>query len=122
MNLTTGLARPSMASPRIPLNNGSPVASTGPAEFGRIFQQTLQESTRGQTMTHTLISVLDRLNDKSIKVTELLQKVISGQEMKPCDLLAVQGVMLNFNRDLTLVSKLLEQIVNGIKNIIQTQV
>ena len=78
---------------------------------------------------HEIVSTGIRLRDtlktvfkESEEVSRIFNELNQGKRLSNSELLEIQGRLLNFNLDLTTLSKVVEQTVNAVKTVIQTQV
>ena len=91
-------------------------------QFDRMLNSIHQNHSGSAPRQATLTGALNRISDRSREINSLLDALVSGRTMNSGQLLAVQGIMMNFNRDLTAVSKIIDLCVNGIKTTLNTQV
>lgn len=69
-----------------------------------------------------LSGVISRVMDSGHEIQAVLNRIEKGAQLTQSDCLSIQARMLNFNQDLTVVSKVIEQTVGSVKTILQTQV
>jgi len=116
------------------IQSGAPSATSKPG-FRQIMDSAMQtQLTQSQEATrigrsdqpgslmHSVTKMLHHLNMRNQEINGLLNRVLRNQKIPASDLLALQGMMLNFSREVTAVSKIVESLVSSIKSTIQTQV
>lgn len=62
------------------------------------------------------------LSQNQSRMDSLIEKLNSGKPMSPKEILSIQDSILRYSRDIELAMKLIEQLVSGIKTVMQTQV
>ncbi|MGB3975099.1 MAG: hypothetical protein WBM02_01755 [bacterium] len=68
------------------------------------------------------INMIKKLQDRNNELNRLIQHVLDGNKVDSGEMLALQGKILNFSRDITAVSKVIESLVSSLKTLMQTQV
>lgn len=96
--------------------------SSGKSSFEKILKSRFRRRETSDPERSTVLESLNRLGERSREINNVLNRLLSGNSLNNSELLALQGVILNFNRDLTTASKLVEQIVGGIKTTLNMQV
>ena len=110
---------PAMPSPPVDSPKGN---SRQGLAFGRIMKVAALNHRLCQSPELSVGQALQHLNNNARSVNERLENLLSGDPLSNSRLLSLQGMMLNFNRELTAVSKIVEQFVNGIKTTLNTRV
>jgi len=90
------------------------------AKFEKIFKKT--QNSQLAASTKGFSDALCHLKSRSNDINKLLSQLKCGKSMSNADLLSLQGIMMNYERDLTAISKIVEHAVGAVKTTIQTQV
>ncbi len=70
----------------------------------------------------SLEQTLERLRIGRIRLDDLLERLQDGHPVGEPEMVLIQGMMLSTSRDIEMISKMVEQLVSGIKTTMQTQV
>jgi hypothetical protein len=122
-------------------NSINSIANTSERKSGTRFRQILESSlstsittsdkcrntragieSAGKSEIATDLKVIRQLHTRNSELNRLLEQVVNGTRMETGEMLALQGLILNFTRDITAVSKVVESLMTGLKTILQTQV
>lgn len=66
--------------------------------------------------------MIGHLQEKNIELNRLIQRALDGENLDTGEMLTLQGKILNFTRDITAVSKIVESMVSNVKTLMQTQI
>ena len=93
------------------------------SNFSKIFQE-IQGSNniKDRSSVQVFSDALSHLTKRSNDINGILSQIQNGKQLSNSDILALQGMMMNFNRDLTTISKIVEHAVGAVKTVVQTQV
>lgn len=72
--------------------------------------------------TNTISSILSSLEQGNARVDALLKSSLSKKSMSNSELLAMQAGMYKYTQELDLCSKVVDKAVNGLKDVLKTQV
>ncbi len=69
-----------------------------------------------------LENLLDHLKTLHSKIEFLTNKGKNNRNIKTTEIISLQNTLLNYTQEIQILSKVMEQLVNGIKTLIQMQV
>ncbi len=70
----------------------------------------------------SLEQTIERLRNGQSRLDNLLERLQDGHPVGEPEMILIQGMLLATSRDIELISKMVEQLVSGIKTTMQTQV
>ncbi len=70
----------------------------------------------------TLKKSLMELNTRQYEIQKVADDILNGKKFSSREMIAIQAKLLQYNQEMQTVSKVVEQLVNGIKTTMQTQV
>jgi methylthioribose-1-phosphate isomerase len=75
-----------------------------------------------ESLKTSALQMISNLESQNSEMNDTLKRLLSGQTVDQGELMAVQGKMLNFQRQVMATSKIIESLVNTIRTTLQTQV